>query len=37
MTAANTDLSQRVLASVAALFASFMLVTAAIGPVLPVA
>lgn len=34
---ATTDFTQRAFASVAALFASFMLVTAAIGPVLPVA
>jgi hypothetical protein len=37
MQIANTPIAQRALASVAALFASWMLVSAAIGPVLPIA
>jgi hypothetical protein len=37
MTFTNTNLGQRAFACVAALFTSWMLVSAAIGPVLPVA
>jgi hypothetical protein len=33
----NNSLAQHALASVAALFASFMFITAAVGPVLPIA
>lgn len=37
MQLANTDFAQRAFASIAAVFASWVLVSAAIGPVLPIA